>query len=345
MSDTQKGERASSGPPSRPLGIYDRPRTDTITGIEITAIVLSLAWLSGSAVFILAGPEASSEDRLDSLRVVILAMAVILPVAMIWVVAMAARSARVTREESERLQATVDALRHAYFAQSHAGTGAGATLAHRLDELAVAARRIDAMLAALSASSGDTTAQDRALSPSLAAAPVEDQPPLALEPAATELAPPLPVPDFIRALNFPETADDREGFDALRRALKDRAAADLVRAAQDVLTLLSQEGIYMDDLTPDRARPEIWRSFAQGARGKAISSLGGIRDRACLTRAAARMKRDPIFRDAAHHFLRKFDHAFAAFEPTATDTEISALADTRTARAFMLLGRAAGTFD
>ena len=33
------------------------------------------------------------------------------------------------------------------------------------------------------------------------------------------------------------------------------------------------------------------------------------------------------------------------FAANATDAEISALSDTRTARAFMLLGRVAGTFD
>jgi hypothetical protein len=57
------------------------------------------------------------------------------------------------------------------------------------------------------------------------------------------------------------------------------------------------------------------------------------------------MKQDPIFRDAAHHFLRRFDKAISTFEETASDAEISALGDTRTARAFMLLGRVAGTFD
>ena len=57
------------------------------------------------------------------------------------------------------------------------------------------------------------------------------------------------------------------------------------------------------------------------------------------------MKQDPIFRDTAHHFLRLFDKTFARFEKTASDGEIAALADTRTARAFMLLGRVAGTFD
>ena len=57
------------------------------------------------------------------------------------------------------------------------------------------------------------------------------------------------------------------------------------------------------------------------------------------------MKQDPIFRDAAHHFLRLFDKGFSKFEKTATDAEISDLAGTRTARAFMLLGRVTGTFD
>lgn len=100
----------------------------------------------------------------------------------------------------------------------------------------------------------------------------------------------------------------------------------------------------MDDLVPDRARPEIWRRFAEGQRGRPIATLGGIRDRSSLALTAARMRNDPIFRDAVHHFLRKFDQVFSAFEKTATDQEIAALAETRTARAFMLLGRVAGVF-
>ena len=46
-----------------------------------------------------------------------------------------------------------------------------------------------------------------------------------------------------------------------------------------------------------------------------------------------------------HHFLRTFDKTFAAFEPNATDEELADLAETRTARAFMLFGRVTGTFD
>jgi hypothetical protein len=101
----------------------------------------------------------------------------------------------------------------------------------------------------------------------------------------------------------------------------------------------------MDDLAPDRARPEIWRRFAQGERGRGIAALGGIHDRSCLALTAARMRADPVFRDAAHHFLRQFDRSFAAFERTATDAEVAELSETRTARAFMLFGRVAGVFD
>jgi hypothetical protein len=126
--------------------------------------------------------------------------------------------------------------------------------------------------------------------------------------------------------------------------MQDRRAAELITASQDILTLLSQEGIYMDDLSPDRARPEIWRRFSEGQRGKPIATLGGIRDRSCLALTAARMRNDPIFRDAAHHFLRKFDRVFTEFEKHATDAEIAAFAETRSARAFMLLGRVTGIF-
>jgi hypothetical protein len=97
----------------------------------------------------------------------------------------------------------------------------------------------------------------------------------------------------------------------------------LIRAAQDVLTLLSQDGIYMDDLKPDLSRPDLWRRFAAGERGRSIAGLGGIRDRTSLALAAGRMKADPVFRDAAHHFLRSFDRTVAAFEANASDAELA----------------------
>ncbi|WP_299610598.1 hypothetical protein [uncultured Tateyamaria sp.] len=332
-------------PQSRPtpLGIYDKPDAGGVTGIEIAALVLTAIWLVGSAAyFILAGDDPAGTG--EGLRFLITMLAVFMPIAMIWVAATAARSSKVMREESQRLQTAIDAIRQAYIAQNQGRNVADEpSVARKLDEIAAATRKTETALATFQSRRDAAPAAKPAAPP--ATDNSSDQPALALGTSAEDMAPPLATEDFIRALNFPETAEDEEGFAALRKAMRDRETAKLVQAAQDILTLLSQDGIYMDDLRPDRARPEVWRQFASGARGRAVAPLGGVRDRSSLALSAGRMKQDPIFRDAAHHFLRRFDKTVSAFAETATDSDISALSDTRTARAFMLLGRVAGTFD
>ncbi|WP_424977855.1 hypothetical protein [Leisingera sp. S232] len=342
------GSSSSPGPGSRPAGSsplrrLDGPEGNGLGGAEMAAIALGALWLLAIVGFYVFAPEGRGLAQWADLITSVLA--VVLPLAMLWVAASAARSARVMREESEQLQAAIDGLRQSYLAQAqqHAGV-AETSVAKRLEEIAEATRKTETTLATF-----HTSRRADPIRPAIPAEAAEitaaGQGSLALGTRAADTAPPLPAEQFIRALNFPETAEDTDGFAALRAALKDRKAAQVVQAAQDVLTLLSQDGIYMDDLRPDMARPEIWRQFGQGARGRAVAALGGVRDRTSLALTAARMKQDPIFRDAAHHFLRRFDQMFAEFESEATDGEISALGNTRTARAFMLLGRVAGTFD
>jgi hypothetical protein len=327
--------------PGSPIGL-NRPvaQTKGLSGIELTAAALSVIWLVLSAAFFFF----SGDDGADGLRFLLVMMVVFFPVGMIWVAAVGARSSRIMREESGRLQTAIDAIRHAYITQSQAGGRdqlPHPSIVKKLEEIAEAQKKAETTMAMFTS----TRAAQIAVHAAAPDPETGDQPVLALGTPAEALHPPLSKSDFIRALHFPETADDQEGFAALRRALKDRPSAQLVQAAQDVLTLLSQDGIYMDDLRPDMARPELWRRFAKGERGRTIAALGGVRDRSSLALTAGRMKQDPIFRDAAHHFLRLFDKGFARFEETASDTEISELSGTRTARAFMLLGRVTGTFD
>lgn len=313
---------------------------------EMVAIGLSLVWMAFVGVFFLVLPPASEgTGTFDSLRFVLTLIAIFMPVAMIWVAAAAARSTRIMREESTRLQAAIDGIRQTYMADRAARPTSGMqpTVEKKLNEIAQATKQTETTLATLTSSRDPQ--RSRLEITSVRATEPDDQPGLALGTSAEELSPPLPRADIIRALNFPDTDSDVEGFAALRRALKDRSARTLVQASQDVLTLLSQDGIYMDDLRPDRARPEIWRRFAKGERGRAMASLGGVRDRSSLALASGRMREDTIFRDAAHHFLRRFDQTLVAFEPDATDEEMSSLSETRTARAFMLLGRVTGAFD
>ena len=330
-------------PTTLELGLYAREEpTRRITGIEVGAGILTCLWLV-AVIFLNSGEtEGDPGGFADGVLTI---LAIVMPIALIWVAAVAARTARGLREEAARLQASIDAMRAAYVDQQQRATmDLRPAVVEKLEELVESTR---------AAQSGGTAVFSslRVLPPPeeraavVHAAPTPEQPQPGLAFATPMEKEPISVADFIKALNFPENEHDKEGFRTLRRALEDRATERLIRASQDVLTLLSQDGIYMDDLRPDRARPEVWRRFAQGERGRTIAALGGIHDRSSLVLAAGRMKKDPVFRDAAHHFLRHFDRTFMEFEKNASDAEIVALAGTRTARAFMLIGRVAGTFD
>lgn len=330
--------------PTPMSGRQDRPQADRLTVIEVIAVALSLLWLAGTGLFFLVLAPQDSVD--GALQFVIVLIAVFMPVAMIWVGATAARASRVMREESTRLQAAIDAIRDAYLNQNQfLGQTVDKTVSQKLDEIVAAQRKTETTLATFSSVRTHEVEPRPVLAPAPAPPGADDQVALPLGTPAEEIQAPLSRADFITALNFPESPEDKAGFAALRRALKDRPTAQLIRAAQDILTLMSHDGIYMDDLRPDMARPEIWRRFADGERGRTVAALGGVRDRSSLALTAARMRQDAIFRDAAHHFLRLFDRMVSQFAETATDAEISELSETRTARAFMLLGRVAGTFD
>jgi hypothetical protein len=316
-------------------------RLPRITGIEVAAGLSSLLWLLAAVLLDRGAPD----DGGGLIARVMNGLAIVLPIALIWVAASAARTARTLRTEAARLQADIDAMRATRREQPQPARAA------RDPKPVPVENRQDLVQRHRAESMG----RPPALAPPRMAAPAAGPMPDSLgnaeppQPALALSGPPEPAPisreEFIKALNFPDNERDREGFRTLRRALHDRGAERLIRASQDVLTLLSQDGIYMDDLHPDHAPPEVWRRFAQGERGRGIAALGGIDDHAGIALVAGRMKTDPVFRDAAHHFMRHFDRSFMAFEKDAEDGQIVDLADTRTARAFMLLGRAAGSFD
>lgn len=339
-------EPASSG--QAELGLLSRAAGDAgIHPGDIIAALVSLLWLALVGAFFLFSDTATGEG--GALGSVMVLVAIFAPLALIWIAAITLRMSREMKAETRRLQATIDAMRQTCLNQAQSGLSRG-TLEKRLDEIAAAAKQAEKAITSF------TARRDAPIVPPAAAdkaalvapripEPANEQPGLALGTPPDAAVEPISVSDFIKAMNFPDNQNDKDGFRALRRALEDRSTSKLVRAAQDVLTLLSQDGIYMDDLRPDRARPEIWRRFAQGERGRQISGLGGVRDRSSLALTSGRMRQDTIFRDSAHHFLRQFDKALQEFERNASDQEIAALAETRTARAFMLLGRVTGIFD
>lgn len=325
------------------LGVYARPDRG-LAAADIIAIALSAVWLLAVGVYFLALSPAEETTRGSF---IVAMMAVFLPIALIWIGTTVVKTARVMREEATRLQSAIDAMRQAYVSQAQtSGMGVKPAVERKLDEIASATKQTQNAMATFATSRASIVEQSPAhpalIKPGVTA---DSQPALALGTPLESMRPPLSVDDFIGALNFPEDENDVDGFRQLRRALADHESSKLVRSSQDVLTLLSQDGIYMDDLTPDRSRPELWRSFAAGDRGPAVAGIGAVHDRSSLALASGRMRSDAVFRDAVHHFLRQFDKTFAHFAEGATDQDITRLADTRTARCFMLLGRVTGTFD
>ncbi len=159
-------------------------------------------------------------------------------------------------------------------------------------------------------------------------------------PSAVELPPEI----VIQALNFPDGPEDHSAIAALREALRDPDHARLIRSAQDVVTLLADRGIITDELPAGPTDASAWRRFADGQRGRAVSAMGAITDPAVIEAATIAMRGDDVFRDAVHHFLRLFDRGATALIPRLGDDEIVWLAETRSARAFMLLARSAGLF-
>lgn len=332
-----------------------QPRTpdpEAITRGELAALALSAMWVVLAFALLVLFPSRAPDAGFEGLRFVAGVLAIFLPVGLIWAVLAVTRTLRLARADARRLQLLIDGLRHTIAAERSSRVAGPGPVERKMTDIAQAARVPENRPAedAIPATPPLTFSTRRETErPAMTRAPAtrlpDDQPALALGTAPDEGGPPLSRADMIRALNFPDNDKDEAGFAALRRALKDRQARQLVQASQDVLTLLSQDGIYMDDLTPDTAKPDVWRRFAAGERGRSVALLGGVRDRTCLAITMGRMREDTIFRDAAHHFLRLFDRMLVAFEPEATDEEVLDLSETRTARAFMLLGRVTGAFD
>lgn len=277
------------------------------------AWVLAVAWAGLVGWYALtAGPESALSDRSDPVALIVAAFVLALPLAVLWVAAAAARAARALRAESQGIRLELDALRQAR------------------DELTAGAARLQAALG---------TSETPCPAPAGTAA--TSAPPHRSPELAQPAKPPSPAM-VVRALDFPDGEADAEGFRILRRAMAHPGTAALVTAARDVMAALAQDGIYMDDLAAGSADPALWRAFAAGARGAEVAALADVRDRSSLALASARLRDAPEFRRMVDRFLDRFAETFAAFAAEASEVEIAAFAETRTARAFMVCARVTG---
>lgn len=153
----------------------------------------------------------------------------------------------------------------------------------------------------------------------------------------------LNLDDLMAALEFPASEDDAEGLRALALARKHHRAGPVIQSAEDIMTLMAEAGVFTDDLALVPASAEAWRTCASGAGGPRFSELGMAEDTA-LAVCRERLSADTVFRDAAHHFLQRFDHLVSDLVPQMSDEAIADFGQTRSAKAFRVVGCAAGAF-
>jgi hypothetical protein len=223
-----------------------------------------------------------------------------------------------------------------------------------LDRLLGGQARIEAALQRLAAAPPPQPVAPVAAEPATPAAEPPPAPPEAQAETRQPLLPMLPTEeaparpdwqDLVRALDFPRDADDRAGFRALKVALRHHGLAQMLQAAEDVLNLLSQEGVFVDELPMAPVDTGAWRRFMAGKRGPEVVGVGGISDARALEAARGLMRSDSIFRDSALFFQRRFDGVLSEFCSGASDGQMEELAGTRSGRAFMLMVRLSGSLD
>ena len=296
----------------------------------------SALWLALAALFAALAPDDGAEGG----SWLIWTTGLLLPLALIWLAIWSARSLSLLREEAQELRALLEQMQDEAGGQPPAAAP-GMARAPTTTAPATTATATTATAQAEPRAARPLAAPPR---PAPAAAPTrlpcyERQASLQLDsPAATQLT----APELFFALNFPDGPEDREAIRCLRLALADPGLARLIRAAQDVVTLLAGQGVYMDELRIPETDADLWGRFAQGARGDAVAGLAVIEDENALETAGHMLRSDEVFRDVAHHFLRHFDRLLNRRAQEDEPQVLAVLAETRSGRAFTLLAQVTG---
>lgn len=150
----------------------------------------------------------------------------------------------------------------------------------------------------------------------------------------------------LRALDLPNPQTEA-ARPMMREVAKDRDLRALVDLGARVRDSLAEEGLFLQDLTPEHASATTWHSYAQGERGGAMApELSGINDEIALTLARTRLRGDPAFRDLSFRFVAGYQRLIArATLDGFQGSHLMELAETQAGRAFMLLGQLTNAFD
>jgi hypothetical protein len=323
----------------------------TISPAVSVGVVVSVAWVVLVFLYFAFSGQRLTEAFDTSIVGLLTMLAVVLPIVLIWTVALTAGTAAKLKKEARELRSEMRTVSENLRVTSERLPQEQAEVAGQLKLIAEMTMQNDKRLKEIAnngvsaAPQVDVVDLNRTVFGDYQTHKEETQITLPLSGQSNAALPPMSVDDLIAAFNFPDDANDKNGFRALRRAMEERKMRELLEGAQRVMSMLTEDGIFMDDLNPDRPVIAAWRKFSEGVRGPEVASVGAIKDKAVLGIARARMKTDPEFRESVLYFLRQFDEALTEYEPRLQNHELTDLASTRSARCFMVMARVSGAFD
>ncbi|MCX8508053.1 MAG: hypothetical protein ORN49_04095, partial [Rhodobacteraceae bacterium] len=122
------------------LGRFPRPVPEPrVHVVDLIAVAVSLLWLALVGVFFFH--SGLTQGPGGALGTVMVLVAIFLPLALIWVAAMTARTTRAIRAEAQSLQLTIENMRQALMTQGRPA------MERRLEEIATSARQTESAIA------------------------------------------------------------------------------------------------------------------------------------------------------------------------------------------------------
>tara|TARA_R110002096_G_scaffold8802_3_gene35760 strand:+ start:13267 stop:14262 length:996 start_codon:yes stop_codon:yes gene_type:complete len=328
------------------------PETDkTISPAVSVGLIVSMAWVVLVFLYFTFSGQRLSAIFDTSILGLLTMLAVILPLVLIWTAAITAGTALKLKNEARVLRREMASVAENLRVTSERLPKEQSDIVGQLKVIAEMTVKNDRRLKEIANNGVATSAPldvlelNRTVFGDYQAPSSEMQINLPLSDTPENAPPPIQLDDMIKALNFPDNAKDRDGFRALRRAMEERKLRALLENAQTVIAALTEDGIFMDDLSLGRADVGAWRRFSDGTRGKKVASVGAVKDKAVLGIARARMKTDAEFRQLVMQFLQQFDQLLMEYEPRFQNHDVTDLANTRTARCFMVMARVSGAFE
>ena len=144
---------------------------------------------------------------------------------------------------------------------------------------------------------------------------------------------------LLKSLNFPKDINDQLGFKALKIAKKHKQTKELLLSAEDVMTLLSKKGVYLDDHNFSPLDDKSWIEFILDENLSQKKSLVCLGHERLIEMLSKENIKDTIFRDTMLTFLRRFDQFLRLRYQSALEDQLSQLALTRSGKAFILIGK------